>query len=215
MYKGVIFDLDGVIVDTAKYHFLAWKRLAKELDIEFTKEDNERLKGVSRMRSLEIILEIGNKSLLNEEKHELASKKNEWYVDYLQEMDQSEILEGVKDLLKTLKEKKVPMALGSASKNAPFILEKLELTDYFTAIVDGNSISKAKPNPEVFLHAADALSLKADDCIVVEDAKAGVEAAKNAKMFAIGIGKEEQLGDANIIIKDTSLLKEIILKYII
>lgn len=215
MYKGIIFDLDGVIVDTAKYHFLAWRRLAEELGVEFTLEDNELLKGVSRMASLDIILKKGKVLLTEDEKIELATKKNEWYKDFLKEMEQDEVLPGIMNLLKELKEKGVKVSLGSASKNAPFILEKLDLVQYFDAVVDGNSVSKAKPDPEVFLIAAGKLGLEKEECIVVEDAAAGVTAAKAADMLAIGIGEEDILGHADVVLSGTELLQDEVIKHLV
>ncbi|PAB60289.1 beta-phosphoglucomutase [Anaeromicrobium sediminis] len=199
--EAIIFDLDGVIVDTAKYHFLAWQRLARELDIEFTIEDNERLKGVSRMRSLEIILEIGNKTLDEKEKEDLAFKKNEWYKEYIANMDESEILEGAKEFIELLRENNIKVVLGSASKNAKTILEKLNLIDCFHAIIDGTCVTKAKPDPQVFLQGAEAVGIDPINCIVFEDAEAGIEAAKRAGMVAIGVGEADTLKDAHIQIK--------------
>ncbi|HCW05125.1 MAG TPA: beta-phosphoglucomutase [Clostridium sp.] len=191
--KGCIFDLDGVIVDTAKYHYIAWKRLASEMGFDFTEKDNERLKGVSRTRSLEILLELGNKTVSEEEKLALAEKKNTWYVDYISKMDKSEILPGVEDFLKTLKENNIKIALGSASKNSMIILNNLGLTNYFDAIIDGNKVSKAKPDPEVFTLGAKEMGLSADQCVVFEDAQAGIEAAKAGKMKVIAVGSAENL----------------------
>lgn len=198
--KGGLFDLDGVIVDTAKYHFLAWKRLAKEVGFDFTEKDNERLKGVSRMRSLEILLEIGGLSLDEAEKLRLASKKNEWYVEYISKMDKSEILPGAREYLEELRLKGVRIALGSASKNAPMILQNLEIYELFDAIIDGNRVSKAKPDPEVFLLGAKELGLEPCDCVVFEDAEAGIEAARRGGMHTVGIGKRENLKDADIVV---------------
>jgi len=199
-FKGALFDLDGVIVDTAKYHFLAWNRLASELGFEFTEDHNERLKGVSRVNSLEILLEIGQISLDAERKHTLAELKNTWYVDYISKMDQSEILPGAKEYLTQLRKNGIGIALGSASKNAPMILENLKITELFDVIVDGNSTSKAKPDPEVFLLGATKLGLLPEDCIVFEDAAAGVEAGKLAGMRVVGIGKAEILNQADYVI---------------
>ena len=144
--KGGIFDLDGVIVDTARYHFLAWKRLADEIGIPFTKEDNEKLKGVSRMRSLEILLESGGKSKTAEEMQTLALKKNEWFVEFLNKMDSGEILPGVIDFIRDLKSKGIKIALGSASKNAKLALTNIGLLNEFEIIVDGTMVSNAKPS---------------------------------------------------------------------
>jgi len=198
--KGAIFDLDGVIVDTAKYHYLAWARLAKELGFEFTLQDNERLKGVSRARSLEILLEIGDKNFSETEKSILAEKKNNWYVDYIKEMAESEILRGAKEYIVKLKSQGVKIALGSASKNVPMILKNLKIVELFDAVIDGNRVSKAKPDPEVFILGALELGLESTDCVVFEDAEAGVEAAKRAGMKVVGIGEKEILKDADFVI---------------
>lgn len=198
--KLVIFDLDGVIVDTAKYHFLAWKRLANELQTTFTEEDNERLKGVSRMRSLDILLEIGGLEKTDSEKEFLASRKNEWYVDYIMQMDATEILPGVLEFLDELRANKIKIALGSASKNARTILKRIDLEDYFDAIVDGNLVSKAKPDPEVFTLGASMLGVSPRHTVVFEDAQAGIEAAQRAKMKAIGVGDPKLLQDADHVI---------------
>jgi beta-phosphoglucomutase len=198
--NAFIFDLDGVIVDTAKYHYLAWKRLAEELGFFFSEKDNERLKGVSRMQSLEILLEVGEIKLSEDKKLELASQKNKWYVDYIMKMTPDEILPGVIDFLNKTRQSKIKTALGSASKNAPLILERIDLLKYFNVIVDGNEVSKAKPDPEVFLKAAEKLGVKPQDCVVFEDAEAGVEAAINGKMHVIGVGDKEVLKKADLVI---------------
>lgn len=198
--KGSIFDLDGVIVDTAKYHYLAWKRLAEELGVDFTKEENEKLKGVSRMQSLEIILKMGGVDATEEEKLELATRKNSWFVEYLDNMSPDEILPGVSDFLKQLRSKGIRIALGSASKNAKRALDNIEMTDQFEVIVDGTMVSKAKPDPEVFIAAVNELGLSIEDCIVFEDAVAGVRAAHNGGMKCIGVGDPEVLHEAEIVI---------------
>jgi beta-phosphoglucomutase len=198
--KGCIFDLDGVIVDTAKYHYLAWKRLANELGFEFSAEDNERLKGVSRMACMEILIELGSLTLSEEEKYSLANKKNEWYVKYISDIGEEEVLPGAREFLTILKATGIKIALGSASKNAGIILKSLKLTEYFDAIIDGNKVSKAKPDPEVFLLGAQELGLPPENCVVFEDAKAGVEAAKRAGMKCIGVGTSPELSDADIMI---------------
>ncbi|MBT8234723.1 MAG: beta-phosphoglucomutase [Bacteroidia bacterium] len=200
--KAFIFDLDGVIVDTAKYHYQAWKKLADELGIPFTESDNERFKGVSRRRCLEILLEIGNTSLSESEFESCLVRKNEDYLAYIETMNEEEILPGVPEVLDHLKQRKVPMALGSASKNARVILEKVGLLSYFQAIVDGTQVTAAKPDPEVFLQAADLLNAENDKCIVFEDAQAGIEAANKAGMTSIGIGEKEILGHADYVFKD-------------
>ena len=202
--KAFIFDLDGVIVDTAKYHYLAWKNLAKSLGFVFTEEHNELLKGVSRVRSLEILLEIGKVQLTEEQKQPLLLKKNEEYLEYVNKMTPNEILPGISDVLDYLDANNITYALGSASKNAPLILKKVGLLNRFTAIVDGNDVSKAKPDPEVFLIGAQKLQMKPENCIVVEDAIAGIEAANAANMVSIGIGDAELLKDATYILKDTT-----------
>ena len=200
--KGFIFDLDGVIVDTAKYHFLAWKRLAKSLDIDFTEEENEQLKGVSRVKSLEKILSWGNKTISEDKFTELMGKKNEEYLSYIADMGSDEILPDVPRVLETLIEKQQPISLGSASKNARIILDRVDLKKHFDAIVDGNDVSKAKPDPEVFLIAAKLLDMKPENCIVFEDSVAGVEAANTANMISIGIGGKDVLGHAQYVFKD-------------
>ncbi|MCL6461637.1 MAG: beta-phosphoglucomutase, partial [Flavobacterium micromati] len=200
--KAFIFDLDGVIVDTAKYHFLAWKKIATELGIDFTHEHNELLKGVSRVRSLDIILELGNKEASQEDKNKWLTQKNEDYLSQLVDMDSSEILPGVFKVLQFLKENNQPIALGSASKNARPILEKTGIISYFDVIVDGNDVTNAKPDPEVFLNAAQLLNVKPEDAIVFEDSVAGIQAANIAKMTSIGIGDETILHEAQYIFKD-------------
>jgi beta-phosphoglucomutase len=198
--KGFIFDLDGVIVDTAKYHFLAWKRLAKSLDIDFTEEENEQLKGVSRVKSLEKILSWGNKTISENKFTELMAKKNEEYLSYIADMGSDEILPDVPRVLNTLIAKQQPISLGSASKNARIILDRVDLKKHFDAIVDGNDVSKA--NPEVFLIAAKLLNMKPENCVVFEDSVAGVEAANTANMISIGIGSKDVLGHAQYVFKD-------------
>lgn len=204
--KAFIFDLDGVIVDTAKYHYLAWRELANQLGFDFTTEQNERLKGVSRVRSLEILLDIGKVHLEEDQKTKYLKEKNEQYLQYIAKMDHSEILPGIDDLLHYLKLNKVPFSLGSASKNARLILETLDLIDLFDAIVDGNDVSTAKPDPEVFLIAAKKLGVPPEDCIVIEDAQAGIEAANKAGMTSIGIGDATILHEADFMLSNTSEL---------
>ena len=198
--RAAIFDLDGVIVDTAKYHYLAWKRLANECGFDFTEADNERLKGVSRTQSLEILLQIGGLTCDDVTKAQMAAQKNEWYVDYIRRMDASEILPGAIEYLQRLRAKGVKTALGSASKNAPLILERLGISVLFDVIVDGNKVTKAKPDPEVFLCAADKLDIPPASCVVFEDAEAGIEAAHRAGMGAVGIGNPSILKEADIVI---------------
>ncbi|MGK4566123.1 beta-phosphoglucomutase [Flavobacterium sp. 3HN19-14] len=200
--KAFIFDLDGVIVDTARYHYLAWQKIAAELGIEFTPEHNEELKGVSRVRSLDIILKLGKINASQEDKDKWLVQKNEDYLSYLVNMDESEILPGVLPVLKYLKEKKQLIALGSASKNARPILEKANIISYFDAIVDGNDVSNAKPDPEVFVRAAKLLDAENENAIVFEDSVAGVQAANIAHMTSVGIGETEILHEAKYIFKD-------------
>ncbi len=200
--KAFIFDLDGVIVDTAKYHFLAWQKIAAQLGIEFTPEHNEELKGVSRVRSLDLILELGKMTASQSDKDKWLVQKNEDYLSYLVNMDQSEILPGVLPVLQFLKEHNQPIALGSASKNARPILEKTQTISYFDAIVDGNDVTNAKPDPEVFIRAAKALNIPNEQAIVFEDSVAGVQAANIAKMTSIGIGEASILHEAQFIFPD-------------
>lgn len=207
--KACIFDLDGVIVDTAKYHYLAWKRLAEELGFEFTEEQNERLKGVSRMKSLEILLEIGNKNFTEEEKLKLADKKNNWYKEYISTMKEDEILPGTKEFLEMVRAGGIKTALGSVSKNSMTILNNLKLIKYFDSVIDGNKVSRAKPDPEVFLLGASEINIDPKNCVVFEDAQAGIEAAINAGMYSIGIGDHHILNRANFVI---SSLKEMTLE---
>lgn len=217
MKKGFIFDLDGVIVDTAKYHYLAWKNLANQLGFDFTKEQNELFKGVSRKRCLEILLEIGNREATQEEFDTWMIEKNVDYLKYIENMDASEILPDVPRVLEFLKENNIPIALGSASKNAQSILKKVGLLHYFDAIIDGNNVTKAKPDPEVFLLAAEQLNVKPEECVVFEDAVAGVQAANTAKMMSIGIGNKNVLVEAQLIFTDfteisTNFIKSLIEK---
>jgi beta-phosphoglucomutase len=200
--KAFIFDLDGVIVDTAKYHFLAWQKIASELGIEFTPEHNEQLKGVSRVRSLDIILDLGQIEATQEEKNRWLVQKNEDYLSYLVNMNFSEILTGVIPILQFLKENQQGIALGSASKNARPILEKTGIISYFDAIVDGNDVANAKPDPEVFVQAARLLNISNENAIVFEDSVAGIQAANIAKMTSVGIGEATILHEAKYIFKD-------------
>lgn len=197
--KTCIFDLDGVICDTAKYHYLAWKALADKLGFDFTPEHNEGLKGVSRMKSLEILLSIGGIRLTESEKQKKAEEKNAEYLKFIYKMTPDEILPGVYSFIESLKQNNVSIALGSASKNARIILTQLKMLDVFDAIIDGNMVSEAKPNPEVFLKGAQMLNVDPPNCVVFEDAIAGVEAAKNAGMAVIGIGDEKTLKCADVV----------------
>ena len=200
--RGCIFDLDGVIVDTAKYHFMAWRRLAKELGFEFTIEENEALKGVSRMTSLEILLRTGGVTVGEKEKEVLAARKNAWYVEFISGMTPDEILPGSVRLLKSLRKAGILTAIGSASRNAGTILDRIGLREMFDVIVDGNKIQKAKPDPEVFLKGAEEMKLSPSCCIVFEDARAGIEAAIAGGMKSVGVGNPELLGRADLVIPD-------------
>jgi beta-phosphoglucomutase len=199
-FEGAIFDLDGVLVDTAKYHYLAWQWMAGELGFDFTEADNERLKGVSRIRSLEILLEIGGVSLTEEERQAWAYKKNERYVAHISRMDETELLPGAKAYLTELKSRSIRIALGSASKNAGLILERTGIASCFDVIVDGNRVSASKPDPEVFLTACRELGLPPSACVVFEDAESGVEAARRAGIPVVGIGSPEVLKKADWIL---------------
>lgn len=200
--KAIIFDLDGVIVDTAKYHYIAWGNLAKSLGIDFSHDQNEQLKGVSRRRSLETILDWGNLTLEEEEILQLMSQKNKDYLGYIKKMQEDEVLPNVVKTLNYIESIGVPMALGSASKNAKAILKKVKLYDKFETIVDGNQVVKGKPNPEIFITAATRLGKNPEDCVVFEDARAGIKAANAAKMVSVGIGDKKSLKDADFCFKD-------------
>ena len=188
-YKGIIFDLDGVICHTDHYHYLAWKQLADKIGVYFDETINNRLRGVSRMDSLEIILERWTgEPLSGEEKEQLADEKNTIYKELLKQMSPKDLSPEVKETLEHLRTRGLQLAIGSSSRNARFILGQIGLEDFFDAISDGNNITKSKPHPEVFLMAADYLKLKPSDCLVVEDAKAGIDAAKAAGMDSAAIG---------------------------
>lgn len=195
--KGIIFDLDGVIVDTAKFHYLAWRKLANNLGFDITEDQNEELKGVSRVRSLEKILEWGGVTLTQEEFTAQMAEKNENYLSYIATMTKEDILPDVGKIIDFLTQNEVPIALGSASRNARSILEKTNLLQKFDTIVDGNDVSKAKPDPEVFLIAAEKLQVEPARCIVFEDSVAGIQAANTANMISIGIGDKTVLQEAD------------------
>lgn len=205
--KACLFDLDGVLVDTAKYHYLAWKRLAEELGFDFTEEDNERLKGVSRMASLDILLSIGGVELDDNKKQELAERKNAWYFEMISKMDASEILPGALEFLQECRDNGLKVALGSASKNAMTILNNTGITPYFDAIIDGTHTTIAKPDPEVFLLGANEVGVAPEQCVVFEDAEAGIEAARRAGMHCIGIGSPENLGKADFVVSSLGDMK--------
>jgi len=203
MIKAVIFDLDGVIIDTAHYHYIAWKRLASEFGITLTPAHNELLKGVSRMRSLEIILSLGNIVLPREQQEQLAKKKNNWFVEYIEAIRPEEIFPGVIELIRNLRKKNIKVGLASSSKNAPRVIELLGISRDFDTIVDGTMIVHTKPDPEIFLLAAHKLGIEPKYCLVFEDAEAGVEAALAAGMQCVGVGSIDQLGKANKVIAKT------------
>jgi beta-phosphoglucomutase len=198
--KACIFDLDGVIVDTAVYHFKAWKRLANHLGFDFTEAENEKLKGVSRVRSLQLILEWGGVEKTTDEQSQLADLKNSWYVEMIQGMQPDEILPGAKEFLLMVRNAGLKTALGSASKNSRTILEKIGLIDLFDSIIDGNTVTASKPDPEVFLKGAQSLGFNPADCVVFEDAIAGVEAALAGGMKVVGIGDSANLKGANLVV---------------
>jgi len=198
--KACLFDLDGVIVDTAKYHYIAWRQIAHELGFEFTEANNERLKGVSRQRSLEILLEVGGVALGSEEKVKLAEKKNALYLQYVMKMTPEEILPGAAAFLIACRDAGYKTALATASRNAAVILDLLKIAPLFDVVMDGNKVSRTKPDPEVFLNCARDLHLPAQDCAVFEDAEAGIEAALAANMLAIGIGSPAILHRADLVV---------------
>jgi beta-phosphoglucomutase len=198
--KAALFDLDGVIVDTAKYHYVAWREMANGLGFDISEEQNERLKGVSRMESLEIVLGIGGVELDDETKARLGTAKNQRYVEMIGRMDSSEILRGAEEYLTLLRLRGVKIALGSASKNADMILNNLGIRPLFDVVIDGTKVSKSKPDPEVFLLGAQGLSADPATCVVYEDAAAGIEAAKAAGMSAVGIGRAENLPKADLVV---------------
>ncbi|MBW7651125.1 beta-phosphoglucomutase [Anoxybacillus sp. ST4] len=203
--KAIIFDLDGVITDTAEHHFIAWKQLAEELGIAIDRTFNEQLKGVSRMESLERILALGGQAdrYTTEEKEALAYKKNEHYKQLIARMTPDDILPGILDLLRELKRNHIKIGLASASKNAFTVIERLQIGEYFDTIVDAANVKHSKPHPEIFLTAAEQLSVHPSMCVGVEDAQAGVAAMKAAHMFAIGVGDREALKEADYIVETT------------
>lgn len=208
MIKAVIFDLDGVVVDTAKFHFVAWNDIAKQFGFEINAHQNEQLKGVSRIKSLDLILEWGHIKLSQEQKTLLLNQKNEAYLAAVNSLNKADILPGILEVLTYLKSKNIPVALGSASKNALPILQKLGINTLFNVIIDGNIVQKAKPDPEVFIQAANKLHVLPEHCLVIEDAKAGIDAANNAKMTSIGIGNKKILINASYVLEDTSKLSK-------
>lgn len=204
--KAVIFDLDGVLVDTAVYHFQAWHRLAEGLGYSFSLVDNEQLKGVSRSESLELILKWAGAKISDAEKADLLSLKNKWYLELIEQLSPDHLLSGSLDLLEKLRKKGIKIALGSASKNAMGILEKTGIISYFDALIDGNVVQLSKPNPAVFLKGAEALGIEPACCLVLEDAQAGIDAARAAGMQVIGIGQAEHLNGADLVVADLGAL---------
>lgn len=210
--KAVIFDLDGVITDSAKYHYLAWKELADELGIDFDEAYNEKLKGVSRMESLELILVNGDAcdKYTDEEKFRMAEKKNDNYKELIKQITPDDILPGVFDFLKELRANDIRIALASVSKNAPFILKQLELEAYFDYVADAARVPNAKPFPDIFLAGMEAFGLKPEECIGVEDARTGVEAIHRAGMKAVGVGTPSEMEDADLIMTTAELKLSVI-----
>lgn len=198
MIKGFIFDLDGVVTDTAELHYAAWKKLADDMGWQFDRDLNEKLRGISRMDSIKVIMDHNNVSLDDKTIVELATKKNDIYVESLDSMTQEDYLPGAKELLTHLRSEGFSVALGSASKNANKVLKQLNATYFFDVIGDGNSVSKSKPAPDIFLYASEKLGLPPENCIVFEDAEKGIDAAKAGKFHSVGIGPEERVGHADI-----------------
>jgi beta-phosphoglucomutase len=197
---AAIFDLDGVIVNTAKYHYLAWRRLAKQLGFDFTETDNERLKGVSRLRSLEILLEIGGKEAEESARQAMSAQKNTWYVEYIRDINPDDLLPGVVGYIRFIRQKNVKTAIASASNNAVTIMDRLQIASLFDVIMDGTKVHNAKPDPEVFVRAAQGLGIPPEGCVVFEDSEAGIEAAHRAGMGSVGVGKPENLINADMVI---------------
>lgn len=200
--KGFLFDLDGVLVSTEHNHFLAWQRCANSLGIEFTEKENELLKGVSRVDSLKKILELGAKTISNEEFESLLKSKNDFYLESIQELNQSNLLPGVFNLLNRARELGILLGVGSSSKNANFILDKLRISSYFEVVIDGNGVTDPKPHPEVFLNGAKALGLAPEACLVFEDAASGIAAAKAGGFTAVGVGNPHIADIADIYLND-------------
>ncbi len=210
-YKGIIFDLDGVITETSEYHYQSWQRMADEEGLEFNREINENLRGVSRRRSLEIIL--NGKDLSEEEMKRLMDKKNGYYQEYLKDMDENDMLPGAQELINDALDKGFKLAIASSSKNAKTVISALKIRDLFETISDGHSVENPKPAPDLFLFTAEKLRLSSEQCIVFEDAEAGIDAANAANMLSVGIGPEDRVGHADFRfdkVKDVDL--EIILK---
>ncbi|MBO1299797.1 MULTISPECIES: beta-phosphoglucomutase [unclassified Enterococcus] len=208
MFKGVLFDLDGVITDTAEFHYRAWKKLGEEIGVSIDRNFNEQLKGVSREDSLTLLLAYGKKEndFSNEEFADLAKRKNEYYLEMIQEITPSDVFPGIVSLLTELKEAGIKIALASASKNGPLLLNKMQLTDYFDAIADPGKVASGKPAPDIFLLAAKEIGLAATECVGIEDAKAGIQAIIASGAYPVGVGRKEDLGEEIPIVADTSAL---------
>lgn len=208
MFKGVLFDLDGVITDTAEYHYLAWKKLADDLGISIDRQFNEKLKGVSREDSLRLILEHGGreKDFSETEFNQLAKSKNDNYVEMIQAVSPKDVYPGILELLKALKKADIKISLASASKNGPFLLKQMELTDYFDGIADPAAVRAGKPAPDIFILAAEVVGLAPNECIGIEDAQAGISAIKASGAFPVGVGSAKQLGDDIAIVASTAEL---------
>lgn len=198
--RAYIFDLDGVLVDTAKYHFLAWKHICDTLNLKFDEKFNEHLKGVSRDRCLDLILEYNDINISNDKKKKYLIKKNEVYLNYINSLTENDLLPGAIKLLSECKKKHLFICLGSASKNALLILNKLGITHFFDVIIDGNKVTKAKPDPDVFYQSCIQLDIKPQECVVFEDSLAGLQAAKSINMKTVGIGNNPTLSIADIVI---------------
>ena len=209
MIKGFIFDLDGVLTDTAEYHYLAWKKLADGLGIQLDRKMNEQLKGISRMDSLDRILAIGNQMdrYTLEEKEKLADEKNEDYKELILEVTPNDLLPGIANLLADLRAKDIRLALASASKNGPVIMERLGIADMFDTVVDPATLAKGKPDPEIFIKGAQQLKLKPIECVGVEDAQAGIKSINAAGIFSVGVGTKEMMKEADYAVTSTKELK--------
>lgn len=198
MIKGFIFDLDGVITDTAELHYKAWKSLADDMGWHFDREVNEKLRGISRLDSIKVIMDHNHVDLDDETIHQLATKKNDIYVNSLDSMTQDDYLPGARELLTHLRQEGFLVALGSASKNAVKVLQQLNAMHYFDVVGDGNSVVKSKPAPDIFLYASEKLKLQPDNCVVFEDAEKGIDAAKAGGFYSVGVGPEERVGHADV-----------------
>ena len=203
--EGFIFDLDGIITDTADYHYQSWKKMTSEEKIKFNRDINEKLRGLTREKSLEVIL--NGKNISKSKKEELLKRKNEYYHEYIAEMDEKDLIPGIKSILNTLDKKEYRMSIASSSKNAGPIIEKLNLLHFFEVISDGNSVSKNKPAPDLFLHTANKMKVRPEKCVVIEDSKAGVQAAKSADMKVVGIGPKDRIGVADFCYKKVKNIK--------